>query len=111
MSGLTFVFTIAGYLAIAIFLVCSIARVWKYANTQSPSKIALTPAPAGAAVVVGRTAQGIKHTRLLFTETLSVKKFVVGLITLSPEAMPGDIIIRMKHTKHLGAAGQIACEA
>ncbi|MBS3909671.1 MAG: hypothetical protein KGZ93_08620 [Actinobacteria bacterium] len=137
MSGLTLAFTIAGYLAIAIFLVGFMARVWKYETTPSPLKIAFNPAPVGATGVVYRMAQEaglfkslfnsnkiiwlagyifhvtlvivlIKHTRFFFTvraDIISVKKFVMGLITFSSQAMPGDIIFKMRRTQHLGAAG------
>ncbi|MDI6817322.1 MAG: hypothetical protein QME41_09075 [Actinomycetota bacterium] len=145
MSGLTLVFTIIGYLAIAIFLVGFMAGAWKYATTPAPLKIPLTPAPVGRTGIVCRMAQEvglfkslfnsnktiwiagylfqltlvlvlIKHTRFFFksfvrADIISVRKFVMGLITFSPQAMPGDIIFKMKRTKHVGAAGQIACEA
>ncbi|MDP2210511.1 MAG: hypothetical protein Q8J63_02080 [Candidatus Aquicultor sp.] len=139
MSGLTLVFTTVGYLAIAIFLVGFMARVWKYATTPAPLKIPLTPAPVGPTGVIYRMAQEvglfkslfnsnkiiwlagyifhltlvivlIKHTRFFFkyfvrADIISVKKFVMGLITFSPQAMPGDIIFKTKRTKHVGAAG------
>ena len=134
-SGLTLVFTIIGYLAIAIFLVGFMARVWKYATTPAPLKIQLTPAPVGSTGVVCRMAQEVglikslfnsnkiiwlahymfhltlvlvllKHTRFFFivrADIISVKKFVTGLITFSPQAMPGDIIFKKRRTKHVGA--------
>ena len=97
-----------GYLAIAIFLVGFMARVWKYATTPVPLKIPLTPAPVGTTGVIYRTAQEIKHTRLFFKSfvraaIISVKKFVMGLITFSPQVMLGDIIFKIKRTKHVGA--------
>ncbi|HCG99913.1 MAG: hypothetical protein A2074_05185 [Candidatus Aquicultor primus] len=65
MSGLTLDFTIIGYLAIAIFLVGFMARVWKYATTPAPLKIQLTPA-VGSTGVVCRMAQEVGLIKSLF---------------------------------------------
>jgi nitrate reductase gamma subunit len=45
MSGLTIFFVIFAYVAIAVFIVGFLIRIWKYAKTPAPLKIPQTPAP------------------------------------------------------------------
>ena len=66
MSILTLFYTLFAYVAIAIFLVGFLARVWKYAITPSPLKISLNPAPVGPAGVAYRMVQEVGFFKSLF---------------------------------------------
>jgi len=66
MSGLTLLYTLFAYVAIAVFLVGFLARIWKYATTPSPLKIPLTPAPVNSVGVVYRMVQEVGFFKSLF---------------------------------------------
>ncbi|MBI4734306.1 MAG: respiratory nitrate reductase subunit gamma [Rubrobacteridae bacterium] len=66
MNAQSVFFIIFAYAAIAVFIVGFLARIWKYAVTPSPLKIALTPAPVTSTGVVYRMAQEIGFFRSLF---------------------------------------------
>jgi len=65
-SGLTTLFVILGYAAIAIFLVGVLYKVWKYAVTPAPLKIPQTPAPVTAAGVPVRVLSEVLIFKSLF---------------------------------------------
>jgi len=54
MSGLTIFFLIYAYVAVAVFLIGFLYRIWKYATTPAPLKIDQTPSPTTGSGVVGR---------------------------------------------------------
>ncbi len=66
MSGLTVLFVILGYAAIAIFLIGVLAKVWKYGSTPAPLKIPQTPAPVNAAGVPRRVLSEVVFFKSLF---------------------------------------------
>lgn len=66
MSGMTLFYTIFAYLAVVIFIAGFLARVWKYATTPSPLRIAQTPAPTTSGGVVNRMAQEVVLFKSLF---------------------------------------------
>ena len=66
MNGLTLVFSIFFYVAIDIFLVGMLLKIWKYAATPAPLKIPLTPAPKTAAGVGFRMFKEVAFFRSLF---------------------------------------------
>lgn len=66
MSGLTLFYTLFAYVAIGIFLFGFLTRIWKYAETPSPLKIALTPAPITSTGVVYRMFQEVGLFKSLF---------------------------------------------
>lgn len=66
MSGLTWFYIILAYLAVAVFIGGFLARIWKYATTPSPLRIAQTPAPTGSGGVVSRMVQEVVLFKALF---------------------------------------------
>ena len=54
MSGLTIFFVIYAYVAIAVFILGFLYRIWKFGKTPAPLKIDQTPAPTSDGGVVGR---------------------------------------------------------
>lgn len=66
MSGLTLVFGLLFYVAIAVFVVGFLAKVWKYGFTPAPLKIPQTPAPVHAVGVVSRVFQDVVFFKSLF---------------------------------------------
>jgi nitrate reductase gamma subunit len=54
MSGLTIFFVIYAYVAVAVFIIGFLFRIWKYGRTPDPVRIAQTPAPVSSAGVGGR---------------------------------------------------------
>lgn len=65
MSALSVIYAALFYLATIIFVVGVASKIWQYASTPSPLKIALTPAP------MTRTRVGWRLTReLVFFESL-----------------------------------------
>ena len=66
MSGLTIFFVIFAYLAIAVFVVGFLIRVWKYATTPDPLKIPQTPAPVSSPGVVRRMVAEVTLFKSLF---------------------------------------------
>lgn len=66
MSGLTLVFSLYFYIAIDVFLVGLLLKVWKYAATPAPLKIPQTPAPKTAAGVGVRMFQEVAFFKSLF---------------------------------------------
>jgi len=66
MSGLTLFYTLFAYVAFAIFVVGFLSRIWKYAKTPAPLKIALTPAPVTSAGVAWRMFQEVGVFKSLF---------------------------------------------
>ena len=66
MSGLTLVFSAYFYIAVDIFLIGVLLKVWKYAATPAPLKIPLTPAPKNAAGVTSRMFQEVVFFKSLF---------------------------------------------
>lgn len=66
MSGLTWFYIILAYLAVAVFIGGFLARIWKYATTPAPLRIAQTPAPTGSGGVVNRMVQEVVLFKSLF---------------------------------------------
>lgn len=66
MSGLTIFFVIYAYVALAIFTVGFLGRIWKYAKTPAPVKIPQTPAPVSGGGVAGRMMLEVGVFRSLF---------------------------------------------
>jgi nitrate reductase gamma subunit len=66
MSGLTLIFSIYFYIAIDIFLIGMMWRVWKYVSTPAPLKIPQTPAPKTAVGVGARMFKEVVFFRSLF---------------------------------------------
>ncbi|RJQ43111.1 MAG: nitrate reductase [Gaiellales bacterium] len=66
MSGLTLVFSIFFYIAIDIFIIGMLLKVWKYVSTPAPLKIPQTPAPKTAAGVGVRMFKDVVFFRSLF---------------------------------------------
>ncbi len=66
MSGLTLFFGLFFYLALAIFLVGFLAKIWQYAFTPAPLRIPQTPAPVHAAGVPVRMFQEVVFFKSLF---------------------------------------------
>lgn len=66
MSGLTALFVILAYLAIAVFLIGFLARIWAYAKTPSPLKIPLNPSPVKPAGVAPRILSEVALFKSLF---------------------------------------------
>ncbi|MHB0915474.1 MAG: respiratory nitrate reductase subunit gamma [Thermoleophilia bacterium] len=66
MSGLTVFFVVFAYVAIAIFIVGFLARVWKYARTPAPLKIPQTPAPVSSPAVARRMIGEVTLFKSLF---------------------------------------------
>lgn len=66
MSGLTLVFSLFFYLAIDIFLVGMLIKIWKYVSTPAPLKIPLTPAPKTGVGVGARMFQEVAFFKSLF---------------------------------------------
>ncbi len=54
MSGLSVFFLIYAYVALAVFIIGFLVRIWKYAVTPAPLKIPQTPAPVSGPGVLGR---------------------------------------------------------
>lgn len=66
MSGLTVFFVVYAYVAIAVFILGFLFRVWKYATTPDPLKIPQTPAPTGDPGVVRRMVAEVTLFKSLF---------------------------------------------
>lgn len=66
MSGLTVFFVIFAYVAIAVFIIGFLFRIWKYATTPDPLRIPQTPAPTGDAGVVRRVTAEVTLFKSLF---------------------------------------------
>ncbi|MHB1362084.1 MAG: respiratory nitrate reductase subunit gamma [Thermoleophilia bacterium] len=66
MTWLTLVFSAYFYIAVDIFLVGILLKVWKYAATPAPLKIPLTPAPKTAVGVGSRMVQEVVLFKSLF---------------------------------------------
>lgn len=66
MSGLTLIFSAYFYIAVDIFLIGLLLKIWKYAATPAPLKIPLTPAPKSAAGVTSRMFQEVVFFKSLF---------------------------------------------
>ncbi|MHB0866764.1 MAG: respiratory nitrate reductase subunit gamma [Thermoleophilia bacterium] len=63
---MTALFVILAYLAVTVFIVGFLAKVWKYATTPAPLKIPQTPAPVTAAGVPGRVLSEVIIFKSLF---------------------------------------------
>jgi nitrate reductase gamma subunit len=83
-SGLTLLFVILGYAAIAVFLIGVLAKVWKYGTTPAPLKIPQTPAPVTAAGVPTRVLSEVVLFKSLFKSNrviwLAGYVFHIGLL-------------------------------
>jgi nitrate reductase gamma subunit len=66
MSALTVVFVILGYIAIAVFIVGVLYKVWKYATTPAPLKIPQNPSPVTPAGVPPRIIMEVGLFKSLF---------------------------------------------
>jgi nitrate reductase gamma subunit len=66
MNAQSIFFIAFAYAAIAVFIVGFLTRIWKYASTPSPLKIALTPAPITTLGVSYRMFQEVGLFRSLF---------------------------------------------
>lgn len=63
---LTFIFALFFYVAVVIFLVGFLAKIWKYGSTPAPLKIPQTPAPTSASGVGIRLFQEVAFFKSLF---------------------------------------------
>lgn len=66
MNGLTLFYTIFAYVAIAIFLIGFLIRIWKYTTTPSLLKIPLALAPANSSGAVCKMIQEVGFFKSLF---------------------------------------------
>jgi len=66
MTGLTLAFSLFFYVAIDVFLVGMMLKIWKYVSTPAPLKIPQTPAPKTAAGVGFRMFREVVFFRALF---------------------------------------------
>ncbi len=66
MNGLTLFYTIFAYVAIAIFLISFLIRIWKNTTTPSLLKIPLTLAPANSSGAVCKMIQEVGFFKSLF---------------------------------------------
>lgn len=84
MSGLTVLFVVLGYAALAIFIVGVLAQVWKYGKTPAPLKIPQTPAPVTASGVPVRVLSEVVFFKSLFKSNrviwLAGYLFHIGLL-------------------------------
>jgi len=94
MNGLTLVFSLYFYIAVDIFLVGMLLKIWKYAATPAPLKIPLTPAPKTAAGVGGRMFKEVVFFKSLFrgNKPLWIGAYVFHLALL---------FVFMKHLRFL----------
>ncbi|MHB1390501.1 MAG: respiratory nitrate reductase subunit gamma [Thermoleophilia bacterium] len=81
---MTALFVILAYLAVIVFIVGFLTRVWKYATTPAPLKIPQTPAPVSAAGVPGRILAEVVVFKSLFKSNrviwLAGYMFHIGLV-------------------------------
>lgn len=66
MSGLTLVFSIIFYIAMDIFVIGMVLKIWKYVSTPAPLKIPLTPAPKTGIGVGARVFKEVVFFKSLF---------------------------------------------
>lgn len=72
MNALTLVFSLLFYIAIDVFLVGMMLKIWKYVSTPAPLKIPQTPAPKTAAGVTFRVFREVAFFRSLFRSNKSL---------------------------------------
>jgi nitrate reductase gamma subunit len=92
MNAQSIFFIVFAYASIAVFIAGFLARIWKYAITPSPLKIALTPAPVTTAGVFYRMFQEVVLFKSLFYSN--------KIIWLAGYAMHlALVLVLIKHTR------------